>query len=128
MLCLEALGGSPIALRSCRLRVPLADNGSSRKATLAKLRLLGDVTTSAPRWGMVGRRKYRLGGSLSLLVVVAIAGCGAGVSNHDYSSAIVRSIKTNGPQQIQRATNGPSRSGKAAIKAINCVQTAGTQR
>ncbi|MGN6169045.1 MAG: hypothetical protein ACTHQQ_12880 [Solirubrobacteraceae bacterium] len=84
--------------------------------------------TSAPPWGVVGRRLDRLGGSLSLLVVVAIAGCGAGVSSHDYSSAIVRSIQTTGPEQIQRATNGPGRSGKATINAINCVQTAGTQR
>lgn len=77
---------------------------------------------------MVGIRTDRLCGFLSLLVAVAVAGCGAGAGKHDYSSAIVRSIRTNGAPQIQRTTNGPGGSGKATVKGVTCVQTAGTQR
>ena len=72
-------------------------------------------------------RKDRPGGSFLLLVVLALAGCGGAADNHDYSSAIVRSIQTNGALQIQRATNGLGRSGKATINHASCVQTAGTQ-
>jgi hypothetical protein len=72
-------------------------------------------------------RKGRLGGSLLLLVIGAIAGCGGDVGSHDYSSAIVRSIQTNGAQQVQRAANGLGRSGKATIDHASCLQTADTQ-
>jgi hypothetical protein len=72
-------------------------------------------------------RQDRLGGPFLLLVVVALAGCGGGTDNHDYSSAIVRSIQTRGTPQIQRATNGLGRSGKATINHASCTQTAGTQ-
>jgi hypothetical protein len=77
---------------------------------------------------MVAMRKGLLGGSLLLLVVVAIAACGGGAGNHDYSSAIVRSIQANGTRHIQRATNGLGRSGKATIDRARCVQMAGTER
>lgn len=73
-------------------------------------------------------RKGRLGGSFLLLVVVALAGCGGGAGNHDYASAIVRSIQTDGAQQIQLATNGLGRSGKATVEHAHCVQTPGTER
>ena len=72
--------------------------------------------------------KDRLGGCLSLLLVVAIAGCGAGTGHRDYSSAIVRSIDTGGAQQVRRAANGAGRFGKAAINHASCVQRAGTER
>lgn len=72
-------------------------------------------------------RKHRLGGSLSSLVLIAVAGCGGGAGNHDYSSAIVRSIEIKDAPKIQRATNGLGRSGTATIKDASCFQTAGTQ-
>lgn len=73
-------------------------------------------------------RKDLLGGSLLVLVVIAIAACGGGAGNHDYSRTIVQSIQSNGARQIQRATNGLGRSGKATIDRARCVQTAGTER
>lgn len=76
----------------------------------------------------VGVQKGRLGGCLSVLLVVAIGGCGAGTGRRDYSSAIVRSIDTGGAQQIRRATNGVGRSGKATINHASCVQRAGSER
>lgn len=69
-----------------------------------------------------------VGVSLPLLVVVAIAGCGAGAGNHDHARAIVRSIQTDGADQIQRATNGLGRSGTATIDHASCVQRGGSQR
>jgi hypothetical protein len=73
------------------------------------------------------RSRRRFGWCLPVLPVVAIAGCGAGTGHRDYSSAIVRSIDTNGAQQLRRATNGVGRSGKATINHASCVQRAGTE-
>ena len=84
--------------------------------------------TFSPRLGVADTQKGRLGGFLSLLLVVAIAGCGAGTGHRDYSGAIARSIDTSGAQQIRRATNGVGRSGKATINHASCVQRAGTER
>jgi hypothetical protein len=65
---------------------------------------------------------------VSLALVVAIAGCGAGGGHRDYSSAIVRSIDTNGAHQIRLAANGAGPFGNAKINHVSCVQRAGTER
>ena len=84
--------------------------------------------TFSLRFGVAGTQKGRLGGCLSLLLVVAIAGCGVDTGHRDYSGVIARSIDSSGAQQIRRATNGVGRSGAATINHARCVQSAGTER
>ena len=70
------------------------------------------------------RRKNRLGGSISLLVVIAMAGCGGGGNSSDYSKAISHDILIGGTQQVQHSIGG---SGRTIINDARCVRTAGTQ-
>jgi hypothetical protein len=70
---------------------------------------------------------HRLTGSLLVPILVALAGCGGGDREHDYSGSIVHSIRTNGARRILWATNGLAGFGKAAINRASCVQTADTQ-
>jgi hypothetical protein len=72
-------------------------------------------------------RKNRLGGSLSLVVVAAIAGCGGGAGGSDYSRAIAQDIRIGGTQQIQRVTNSVGGSGTAIVDNARCVQKTGSQ-
>ncbi len=82
----------------------------------------------SPRPDCDYRDDVRLRAFLSLFVVAAIAGCGAGAGQRNYSSALVRSIRINGATRMERATNGLGRAGTANIDEARCVQRAGTQR
>jgi hypothetical protein len=69
----------------------------------------------------------RLGGSVWLLVVIAMAGCGGGAGSSDYSKAISHDILIEGTQRVQHVTNSVGGSGRAIINGARCIRTAGTQ-